>query len=279
MVQKLIFFLFLFLSYTSLFAQDPITAKLKPNNPVLLGDTIPPRFPGGESALYRYLSDNIKYPPVLIKIKMEGSLNLVFKIDKEGEVKDIDILNGFDPDADDEVLRVLRRMPKWTPASVKGEVVDFSQFINITFTITEALLEELKHPKEDKPIRTDSLVAIVPNDSVQIIEKPIIEPVIDSLNTDPQFPGGKEALEAYLKANMKYPKRAIEYRITGRVIFNIEVSAEGEITKIWLFKGLFPDCNEEAFYLIKKMPKWIPGLKDGTPATKQIMLPIPFELP
>ena len=279
MVQKLIFFLFFFFSYTSLFAQDPITAKLGPNNPVLLGDTIPPQFPGGESALYRYLSDNIKYPPVLIKIKMEGSLNLIFKINKEGEIKNIAILNGFDPDADDEVMRVMRRMPKWIPASVKGEVVDFSQFINITFTITETLLEELKHPKEDKPAQTDPLVTIIPNDSVQIIEKPIIEPVIDSLNTDPQFPGGKEALEAYLKANMKYPKRAIEYRITGRVIFNIEVSAEGEITKIWLFKGLFPDCNEEAFYLIKKMPRWIPGLKDGKPATKQIMLPIPFELP
>jgi len=78
---------------------------------------------------------------------------------------------------------------------------------------------------------------------------------------------------------MKYPKRAIKYGIEGRVIFNIEVSAEGEISKIWLFKGVFPDCNEEAYYLIKKMPKWIPGLKDGVSVAKQVMLPISFELP
>lgn len=278
MIYRLIFFIFLFSFYFSLSAQEPITAKLVPNNPALLGDTVLPQFPGGESALYRYLSDNIKYPPVLIKIKMEGSLDLSFEIDKEGMIKNLNITSGFDPDADDEVLRVMRMMPKWTPASLKGTPVDFLQSITITFTITDALLEELKRPKEDKPVLTDSLIAIVPRDSISIIE-PVIELVIDSLNTDPHFPGGKEALETYLKTNMKYPKRAIEYRITGRVIFNIEVSPEGEITKIWLFKGLFPDCNEEAFYLIKKMPKWIPGLKDGKPVTKQIMLPIPFELP
>lgn len=278
MIQRLVLFIFLLSLCSSLSAQEPISVKLVTRDPVLLGDTLSPEFAGGKSALYKYLSDNIEYPQVLIKIKMEGSLSLKFKVNKNGQVGDIEIIRGFDPDADDEVLRVVRMMPDWIPASVHGVSVDFVQFITVTFTITEALLEEAKHPKENSPIPSDSPAVTIPLDSLHI-EKEVFEPVIDSLNTDPQYPGGKEALEAYLKTNMKYPKRALEYRITGRVIFNIEVSSDGEISKIWLFKGLFPDCNEEAFYLIKKMPKWIPGLKEGKPVAKQIMLPIPFELP
>jgi TonB family protein len=276
----IILIIILFGIATPFFAQEPITAKLATNDPALLKDTVPPLFPGGETALYQYLSETIKYPPILIKIKMEGSLAIRFQVNKAGEVKNVNILRGFDPDADDEVLRVMRSMPKWTPASAQSSPVDFNQQITITFTITDALIEESKRPKESGAVRSDSLTVAIPQDTlVQVIEEPKVEAVVDSLNTDPQFPGGKEALTAYLKANMKYPKRAIEYRIEGRVIFNIEVSPEGEIAKIWLVKGLLLDCNEEAFYLIKKMPKWIPGLKDGAPVAKQVILPIPFVLP
>jgi TonB family protein len=278
--KSIILIIILFGFATPFFAQEPITAKLAANDPVLLKDTVPPLFPGGETALYQYLSETIKYPPILIKIKMEGSLSLSFQVNKAGDVKNVNILRGFDPDADDEVLRVMRSMPKWTPASVKSTPVDLNRQITITFTITDALIEESNRPKESVSVRDDSLTVTIPRDTlVQVVEESKVETVVDSLNTDPQFPGGKEALAAYLKAKMKYPKRAIEYQIEGRVLFNIEVSPEGEITKIWLVRGLFLDCNEEAFYLIKKMPKWIPGLKNGVPVAKQVILPIPFILP
>jgi len=262
-------------------AQKSITIKLIPADSSSQSDIIPPKYGNGENELYEYLETNIKYPPILIKIKMEGSLELKFKVTKDGNTQDIEIVRGFDPDADDEVIRVLHSMTKWTPASTKGTPVDFIYKMTVTFTITDELSEQAKQQPTEKaqPIEKDSLPESNPIDTLSQIKEEPITPIIDSLNTDPQFPGGKEALEAYLKTNMKYPKRAIEHRIEGRVIFNIEVSAEGEITKIWLFKGVFPDCNEEAFYLIKKMPRWIPGLKDGKPAAKQIMLPIPFVLP
>ncbi|NDV96655.1 TonB family protein [Dysgonomonas sp. 521] len=278
MIYKIITAILLLLSTSFIYAQKPVTAKLTPGNPSLLNDTVPPMYEGGVEELYKFLEANIKYPPILIKIKMEGELDLTFTVSKDGDIKKVEILSGFDPDADDEVLRVIHAMPKWTPASVKGKDVDFAQRLTVTFTLTDSLIELAENQPEEQP--KDSLSAVVPKDSLPPVEEPvIITPILDSLNTDPQFPGGKEALEAYLKANMKYPKRAIEHRIEGRVIFNIEVSAEGEITKVWIYKGVFPDCDEEAYYLIRKMPKWIPGLKDGKPAAKQIVLPIPFVLP
>ena len=83
---------------------------------------------------YKYLADNIKYPPILIKIKLEGSLDLKFTINTEGKVNNIEITRGFDPDADNEVLRVMRSMPIWTPAKENGVAVNYTHHLTVTFT-------------------------------------------------------------------------------------------------------------------------------------------------
>jgi TonB family protein len=235
----------------------------------------PAQFAGGEDIFYKYLADNIKYPPILIKIKLEGSLDLKFTIDEQGKVKDIEIIRGFDPDADNEVLRVVRTMPAWVPAKENEEAIDYIHHLTITFTLTEGLIEQSKKPVEDPAPETAK------TEIPLIVEQPQENTVlkVDSLNDAPKFPGGTEAMEAYFKKNMKYPKRAIEYGIEGRVVFNLEISAEGKISNIWLFKGLFYECNEEAYYLIKKMPDWIPGIKDWKPVAMQIMVPVAFTLP
>lgn len=270
MRKTLAFFIVFFCILNALSAQEPITAKLAPNSMV---NTVPPQFDGGERSFYKYLTDNIKYPPILIKIKLEGSLDLKFTISKEGKAGNVEITRGFDPDADDEVLRVIKNMPLWTPAKENGVDVDYIHYLTVTFTLTEALIEQSKKPVE-APAPEPQKTEIPPIEESQ--ETEIKE---DSLNYAPKFPGGTEAMEAYFKKNMKYPKRAIEYGIEGRVVFNLEISAEGKVSNIWLFKGLFYECNEEAYFLIKKMPDWIPGLKDGKPVAMQIMVPVAFILP
>lgn len=271
MRKTLVLLTVLFSFLNASLAQEPITAKLAPNH---IANTTPPQFNGGENGFYKYLADNIKYPPILIKIKLEGSLDLKFKIDKEGKVRDVKIIRGFDPDADDEVLRVLQSMPSWIPAKENDVEVEYTHNLTVIFTITDGLIEESKKPVEE-PIQ-EALKTEIP----LIIDQPQEDTVHkeDSLNHAPKFPGGTEAMETYFKKNMKYPKRAIEYGIEGRVVFNLEISAEGKISNIWLFKGLFYECNEEAFYLIKKMPDWIPGQKDGKPVAMQIMVPVAFTL-
>ncbi len=272
MMRRTLAFLILFFSIlNALLAQEPITAKLAPNS---IANTTPPQFNGGESDFYKYLADNIKYPSILIKIKLEGSLDLKFTINTEGKVNNIEITRGFDPDADNEVLRVMRSMPIWTPAKENGVAVNYTHHLTVTFTLTEALIEQSKKPVEapaPEPPKTETPLMEQPQQDVEIKE--------DSLNHAPKFPGGAEAMEAYFKRNMKYPKRAIEYGIEGRVVFNLEISPEGKISNIWLFKGLFYECNEEAYFLIKKMPDWIPGLKDGKPVAMQVMVPVAFILP
>ena len=278
--------------FSLLSAQTGITVKeIKPDNGI--ENVIEARFPGGKEALSGFLENSIRYPYILVKTGMEGDVDLAFTIDTDGTIRNVQIKKGFDPLADDEVVRVIGGMPKWIPAQMEDEPVVSEQSLNIHFSLNGELRElalqmkdsanensYVEHPsvienRERFKILSDN---VLQNDSLQTENIPEANPD-PSLNRTPEFPGGQEALNSYLKANMKYPKRAIKYGVEGRAIFNLQISAEGEISKIWIFKSLFPDCDEEAFFLIKKMPKWIPGLKNGVPTAMETMVPIPFVLP
>ncbi|WP_051697685.1 energy transducer TonB [Prevotella sp. 10(H)] len=265
-------------------AQNGITAKLLPS-PVAETNTVAPQFPGGDNELYKFLASNIRYPYILIKIQMEGDLDVRFTIDKVGKAKNIEITRGFDPMADEEVIRVLQMMPAWTPATQNGQPVDTEQKLSVNFNIDEELLKRAEEMRAEQK-NDDFFVGSSSNKpednkiSNQLASSDNITQQTDTLlNKTPQYPGGKEAMEAYLKANLKYPKRAIQMGIEGRVLYNVLISADGEILRIALFKGIYRDCNEEAFYLIKKMPKWIPGMRDGKPTAMEVMIPVPFVLP
>lgn len=285
MIHKyLIFTITLMISISSLSAQNGVSAKLIPVE-VESADIIAPQFPGGEAGLYKFIESNTRYPYLLLKIDMEGDLDIKFNIDKNGVVQDVEITRGFDPVADDEVIRMVKAMPRWIPATDSGQPVKMEQKLTISFKADEDLKKRAKEQREKEPNDNFYIGSLIINETdISGIDSGEVAPDVISqsdtlLNRSPQFPGGKDALEAYLKSNLKYPKRAIQMGIEGRVIFNILISEQGEISRIALFKGIFRDCNEEAFYLIKKMPKWVPGLKDGKPAPMEVMLPIPFVLP
>lgn len=285
MIHKyLIFTITLMINISSLSAQNGVSAKLIPVE-VESADIIAPQFPGGEAGLYKFIESNTRYPYLLLKIDMEGDLDIKFNIDKNGVVQDVEITRGFDPVADDEVIRMVKAMPRWIPATDSGQPVKMEQKLTISFKADEDLKKRAKEQREKEPNDNFYIGSLIINETdLSGIDSGEVAPDVISqsdtlLNRSPQFPGGKDALEAYLKSNLKYPKRAIQMGIEGRVIFNILISEQGEISRIALFKGIFRDCNEEAFYLIKKMPKWVPGLKDGKPAPMEVMLPIPFVLP
>jgi len=284
MKYLLVFLLSLFHGTPYTTTQTGISAKLIEPQATTEGFTNA-KFPGGEEKLYEYLSHNIRYPYILVKTEMEGEVELKFKVTDTGIITDTEIIRGFDPLADNEVIRVVKSMPAWQPAQHEDENADAEQKLIISFTLNDELKELAKKIKD-----TADENSYIQHPAMQTENKELTENVDNDteikeaqpdpgLNRSPEFPGGQQALEAYLKENMRYPKRAIKYGISGRSIFKLQISPEGEISKIWIFKSLFPDCDEEGYFLIKKMPKWIPGLKDGKPATMEVMLPIAFELP
>ena len=79
-----------------------------------------PSFPGGESAMMSYLNSNVKYPDVAQENGVQGRVIVESIIEKDGSMSDVKVIRSVDPSLDREALRVVKAMPKWTPAKLKG---------------------------------------------------------------------------------------------------------------------------------------------------------------
>lgn len=79
-----------------------------------------PSFPGGESAMKSYLNSNVKYSDVAQENGVQGRVIVESIIEKDGSMSDVKVIRSVDPSLDREALRVVKAMPKWTPAKLKG---------------------------------------------------------------------------------------------------------------------------------------------------------------
>ncbi|MEM9985904.1 MAG: energy transducer TonB [Bacteroidota bacterium] len=94
---------------------------------------IMPAFPGGEAALYRFLSNQIRYPEKALRNKAEGKVYIRFIVQPDGSITDLDILRGIGFGCDEEALRVVQMMPRWVPGELGGQKVAVYSSLAIEF--------------------------------------------------------------------------------------------------------------------------------------------------
>ncbi len=94
-----------------------------------------PVYPGGQSALMEFIKTEIKYPREAQSRGMQGKVFISFVINKSGAVEQPKVIRSVDSLLDAEGLRVVSRMPKWTPATYQGKAVDFQYTIPINFQL------------------------------------------------------------------------------------------------------------------------------------------------
>jgi len=94
----------------------------------------------------------------------------------------------------------------------------------------------------------------------------------------PEFPGGEAALHQYLAKNIDYPELAIENDIQGTVYLRFVVTKSGKIGDVQLVRGIDPLLDEEAIRVVKKMPKFKPGMQAGRKVPVWFSLPVVFVL-
>lgn len=82
----------------------------------------------------------------------------------------------------------------------------------------------------------------------------------------------------YIYGNLKYPAKARELGIQGRVILRFVVSKEGKIKEINVLNGICDEMKNECIRVIESMPTWNPGTQDGEPVNVIFTLPISFRL-
>jgi len=94
-----------------------------------------PQFPGGETALMKYLQSHINYPPMAAENNVQGRVVVQFVVDKTGKVGEVKIVRSVDKDLDKEAARVCASLPKFTPGRQNGQAVSVWYTLPVTFKL------------------------------------------------------------------------------------------------------------------------------------------------
>lgn len=94
-----------------------------------------PTFPGGDAAMMKYLSENVKYPALAIKAQEQGRVVVSFTVEKDGAISDVKVARSVTPSLDAEAVRVVKAMPKWTPGKQGGQLVRVRYNVPVSFRL------------------------------------------------------------------------------------------------------------------------------------------------
>jgi periplasmic protein TonB len=98
-----------------------------------------PSYPGGEPALQQFVENNVTYPQSAMDADVEGTVQVSFVVDEKGMVTKPQVQGQTNAGSglEQEALRVVQQMPKWTPGTIKGKPVKTRLQLPITFKLSE----------------------------------------------------------------------------------------------------------------------------------------------
>ena len=218
---------------------------------------VPPQFPGGVVEWMKFLSANMKYPAEAKEKKQEGRVIVQFIVEKDGSITNAKVVRGVSPLLDQEALRVVGIMPKWNPATQRGQAVRVQYTLPVMFSLNGKIDEMQQHQVNMKPNEKGIY---------NIVEEPA------------SFPGGMANCLKFLSENVKYPEDCKKEGIQGRVIAQFIIDKDGSIKDVKIVRGAHPSLDKESIRVIESMPKWTPGKVKGEPVKCQYTLPIAFKI-
>ena len=127
-------------------------------------------------------------------------------------------------------------------------------------------MEDLGDTKADEPL---------PPVTTSLDDEPLSVRVVEQL---PEFPGGMSAFIQWLTKNLRYPSRAQQLKVQGKVITQFIVNKDGSVSDIEIVTSVSPDLDREALRVLRMMPKWKAGVRNGIPMKVEYELPINFKI-
>jgi len=242
------------------------------------------QFPGGDMAMYKWIADHLKYPEECRAKSIQGRVTIQFVVNKDGSISEIKTLRSPNPLLSKEAIRVVKTMPKWSPAKVKGKVVRsyFRLPINFRIPDTEKKVTITGQGKPSGEVTTITGQGKPSGEGPRVIG-PTGQVVDDDIFNDPEtiaeFPGGLEAMYKWIAHQLKYPEECIAKNIQGRVTTQFVVDIDGSITDIKVLKSPDDLLSQEAIRVVKAMPKWKPATYDSKPVRSNLRIPLNFRLP
>ena len=124
-------------------------AQKRAQEEIFLTVDSPPMPQGRLRGYYRYISNNLKYPAEAAKKKIEGRVFLQFVVEKDGSLTDIKLLTNLGYGCDEEAMRLIKNMPKWTPGRQNGVKKRTRRSITVNFKIwisKSNILKNIQNP-------------------------------------------------------------------------------------------------------------------------------------
>ena len=94
-----------------------------------------PQFPGGDAEMYKWLGNQIVYPPQAAEEGVSGKVTVSFIVEKDGSISNVTVVRGKHPALDKEAVRVVSKMPKWIPGKNNGAPVRVTYMLPVTFKL------------------------------------------------------------------------------------------------------------------------------------------------
>ena len=239
--------------------QDPI-------NPGVIAEM--PEFPGGMEKLIQFIEENTHLPKCVTDGKVQGRSVIEMVVEKDGTLSDFKVVRSLHKDCDSEAIRVLKSMPRWKPARLRGKTVRMQYTVPVQFK-----------PKQQKEVVDTQVHNCVPSEPQGPIEPE--EEVFDKdyFEEMPEFPGGMEKLIQFIEENTHLPKCVTYASVEGRSVIEMVVEKDGTLSDFKVVRSLHKDCDAEAIRVLKTMPKWKPGKVCGKPIRVKYTVPVQFRKP
>ena len=274
--------------------ETPPVTSLAPQDSVFQVVEEMPEFPGGMQAMMQFIASNVKYPSIAQKNGVQGRVITQFTISKDGSITDAKVLRSVDPYLDKEALRVISAMPKWKPGKQGGKAVATRFTVPVVFRLTGDEPEKKSTLKiggkevtkilvDGKEVPIGEFVENYPAAISSFAEGDIhvtdaTDQVFEVVEEMPEFPGGMQAMMEYLAKNIRYPAKAHEANVQGRVITQFTVGKDGAIRDAKVVRSVSPELDAEALRVISAMPNWKPGKQGGKAVATRFTVPVVFRL-
>ena len=102
--------------------------------------------------------------------------------------------------------------------------------------------------------------------------------IYETVEQQPEFPGGITGLMNFISNNLKYPINSQEAGIQGKVIVSFVVNKDGSTSDFRIVRSVDEYLDKEALRVLSSMPKWKPGRQKGVPVRVKYTIPINFKL-
>ncbi len=106
----------------------------EPDQPFVIVEQMP-QFPGGEKEMMKFIRNNLRYPSLAAENGIQGTVILNFVVDRDGKITRIKVVRGIGGGCDEEAIRVLNKMPAWSPGKQGGKAVLVSYTVPIKYVL------------------------------------------------------------------------------------------------------------------------------------------------